>query len=84
MDLTVLKLTPFLILKRRPLALSRGSIQFNGKIINMILLTSIFILRYLILLAGYSILPQNFMFKSPPSNFFWLDLKITISVIFLN
>ena len=35
--------------------------------------------RYLTLLVGYSLLPHNFIFKSPVS-FFCLDLKITISV----
>ena len=42
---------------------------------------SIFIPRYLTLLIGYSLLPYNFNFKLP-SNFFYLDLKITISVFF--
>ena len=42
---------------------------------------SIFAPRYLTLSVGYSFLPYNFILKSP-SNFFWLDLKITISVFF--
>ena len=58
-----------------------SSIQFNGKIINMMFPTkfpAIFTLRYLTLSVGYSLLPRNFTFKSS-SNFFCLDLKITIS-----
>ena len=39
---------------------------------------SIFTPSYLTLLEGYSLLPCNFIFTSP-SNFFCLDLKITIS-----
>ena len=37
--------------------------------------------RYLTLSVGYSLLPRNFIFKSP-SSFFCLDLKITISVFY--
>ena len=37
--------------------------------------------KYLTLSVGYSLLPHNLIFKSP-SNFFCLDLKITISVFF--
>ena len=42
---------------------------------------SIFTPKYLTLSVGYSLLPHNLIFKSP-SNFFCLDLKITISVFF--
>ena len=42
---------------------------------------SIFTPRYLALSVGYSLLPHNFIFKSP-SSFFCLDLKITFSVFF--
>ena len=42
-------------------------------------LVSIFTPRYLTILVGYSLLPHNFIFKSP-SSLFCLDLKITISV----
>ena len=42
---------------------------------------SSFTSRYLTLLTEYSVLPHSFFFKSP-SNFFCLDLKITISASF--
>ena len=42
---------------------------------------SIFTPRYLTLPVRYSLLPHNFIFKSP-SSFFCLDLKIIISVFF--
>ena len=74
MDLKILRLTYFLLLKRR----SIGSIQFNGKIINMIFpikIGIIFTSRYLRLSEGYSFLQHNFIFKSP-LNLFCLDLKI--------
>ena len=63
---------------------SNGSVQFYRKIINMILPTKVCIIftpRYFTLSVGYSLLPLNFIFKSP-SDFFCLDLKITISVFF--
>ena len=72
--LKILRLTYFLLLKRR----SIGSVQFNGKIINMILPTKIDIIftsRYLRLSEGYSFLPHNFIFKSL-LNLFCLALKI--------
>ena len=40
-----------------------------------------FTLKYLTLSVEYSLLPHNFIFKSP-SSFFYLDLKIIISVFF--
>ena len=55
MDLNILRLIFSHIEKE-----SIDSIQFNGKIINMILPNK--------LLVGYSFLPHNFIFKSP-SNF---------------
>ena len=53
-----------------------SSIQFNGEIINMTFPT-----RYLALSVGYSLLWHNLILKSP-SNFFGLDLKISISFFF--
>ena len=42
---------------------------------------SVFTPKYFIVSVRYSLLPHNLIFKSS-SNFFCLDLKITISVIF--
>ena len=42
---------------------------------------SIFTPRYLTRSVGYNLLPLNVIFKSP-SNFYLIDLKITISVFF--
>ena len=70
MNLNVLKLTYFFILK------SSNSIQFDRKIINMTLsfkiftiyTIAIFSLSYLTLSVGCILLPHNFNFESP-SNF---------------
>ena len=70
MNLNVLKLTYFFILK------SSNSIQFDRKIINMTLSFKIFTIytiaifspSYLTLSVGYILLPHNFNFESP-SNF---------------
>ena len=70
--------TYFLILKRRGLALfSLMERSLTGCCQVRFLL--IFAPRYLTLSVGYSLLPHNFIFKSP-SSLFCLDLKITISV----
>ena len=42
---------------------------------------SIFVPRYFTFSVRYSLSPHNFIFK-PPSNFFCLDLKITILAFF--
>ena len=63
MDLNVLKLTYFLILKRRALAL----FSFMERLLTwycQLKFVSIFILRYLTLSVRYSLLPHNFSFKS--------------------
>ena len=79
MDLNILRLR-HLILKRKALALFSlmgRSLTWNCKV----KFASIFTPKYLTLSVWYSLLPHNFIFKSP-SNFFCLDLKITISVFF--
>ena len=79
MDFNIL--TYFLILKRSTFALFNlmdRSLTWYCQLRAL----SIFTSRYLTLSVGYSLLPHNFIFKSP-SNFFWLDLKITISVFFM-
>ena len=77
MDLDILQLTYFLILKRTALALfsltERSLTQYC-----QLWFVSIFTPKYFTLSVEYSLLPLNFIFKSP-SNFFCLDLKITIS-----
>ena len=78
MDLNILRLTYFLILKRRALALftlMERSLTWYCQL----RFVSVFTPKYLTLSVGYSLLPHNLIFKSP-SNFFCLDLKITISV----
>ena len=65
---------------------SISSIQFNGKIINMMLPSKICINFYIQVFSTFSritvfYLEYNFIFKSP-SSFFCLDLKITISIFF--
>ena len=80
MDLNILQLTCFLILKRRTLALF-SLLESPLTWYCQLRFVSIFTPRYLTLSVGYSLLPLNFIFKSP-SNFFCLDLKITISVFF--
>ena len=80
MDLNILRLTYFLILKRRTLSLfslmERSLIWYC-----QLKFVSTFTNKYLTLSVGYSLLPHNLISKSP-SNFFYLDLKITISVFF--
>ena len=80
MDLIILGLTYFLILKRRALALF-SLMERSLTWCCQVRFVSIFTPRYLTLSVGYSLLPHNFIFKSP-SSFFCLDLKITISVFF--
>ena len=78
MDLNILGLTYFLILKRRALALfSLMERSLTGCC--QVRFVSIFTPKYLTLSVGYSLLPHNFIFKSH-SSFFCLDLKINISV----
>ena len=80
MDLNISGLTYFLILKRRALALfslTERSLTWWCQVRFL----SNFTFRYLTLSVGYSLLPHNFIFKSP-SGFFCLDLKITVSVFF--
>ena len=83
MDLNIVRLTYFLILKRRTFALfSHGDIMETSLTrycqLNFV---SIFTPRYLTLSVGYSLLPHNFIFKLL-SNFFCLNLKIAISIFF--
>ena len=74
MDLNILRLTYFLILKRTAFALF---ILLDRSLTSYCQLrfVSIFTPRYVTLSVGNSLLPYNFIFKSP-SNFFCLDLKI--------
>ena len=80
MDLNILRLTYFLILERRALALfslmERWLTWYCQR-----RFVSIFTVRHLTLSVEYSLLPHNFIFKWP-SDFFCLGLKITISVFF--
>ena len=81
MDLNILRLAYFLILKIIALALfslMEGSLTCYYQL----RFVSIFTPKYLTLSVGYSPLPYNLIFKSP-SNFFCLDLKITISVFLI-
>ena len=80
MDINILRLTYFLILKKRALALfslMHRSLAWCCQV----RFVSIFAPRYLTLLVRYNLLQRNFIFKST-SSFFCLDLKITISVFF--
>ena len=80
MDLNILRLTYFLILKGRALALfnlmERSLMWFC-----QLRFVSTFTPKNLTLSVVYGLLPHNLIFKSP-SNFFCLELKITISVFF--
>ena len=80
MDLNILKLTYFLILKRRALApfslMERSPTCYCQQ-----RFVPFFTPAYLTFSVGYSLLPHNLIFKSPP-NFFCLYLKITVSVFF--
>ena len=80
MDLNILRLTYFLNLNSRAFALfdlmERSSTWYF-----QLRFVSICTPRYLTLSVGYNLLPHNFIFESP-SNFFCLDLKTTISVLF--
>ena len=78
MDLNILGLTYFLILKRRVLALfslMKRSLTWHCQV----RFESILSPRYFIFSVGYSVLPHSLIFKSS-SNLFFLDLKIIISV----
>ena len=80
MNLNILRLTYFLILKRRTLALFSlrdRSFPWYCQLSFVSILTP----SYLTLSIGYSLLPHNLIFKSP-SNFFCLNLKITTLVFF--
>ena len=80
MDLNILGLAYFLILKRIALALfsvTERSLTWHCQLRFASILTP----RYLRVSAGYSLLPHSPTFKSP-SNFFCLDLKIIVSVFF--
>ena len=80
MDLNFLRQTCFLILKRRALA----AFSLIEKLLTwycQLRFVSIFTPRYLIHSVGHSLLPHNLILKSP-SNFFYLDLKITILFYF--
>ena len=78
MDRNILRLTNFLILERSALALF-SLIERSLTSHCQLRFVPIFTPKYLTLSVGYSLLPHNLIFKSP-SNFFYLDLKITISV----
>ena len=80
MNLNILGLTYFLILKRRALALF-SLMERSFKWCCQVRFVSIFTPSYLALSVRYSLLPHNFIFKSL-SSFFCLDLKIIISVFF--
>ena len=79
MDLNILRLKCFLILNRIALAL----FCLMDRLLTYCQLTfvSIFTPKYLTLSVGYSILLHNLICKSP-SNYFWLYLKIIVSVFF--
>ena len=81
MDLIILRLTYFLILKRRALALFSLMKRSLTWYCCQLSFVSVFTPKYLTLSVGYSLLPQNLIFKSP-SIFFCLDLKIIFSVFF--
>ena len=80
MDLNILRLTYFPILKRGALALF-SLMEISLTWYCQLRFVSIFTTKYLTLSGGYSLLPHDLIFKSP-SNFFCLDLKITASVFF--
>ena len=80
MELDIFRLTYFLILKRRALALF-SLMERSLTWYCQLRFASIFTPKYLTLSVGYSLLSHNLIFKSP-SNFFCLDLKITILVFF--
>ena len=82
MSLNILRLTYFLILKRRALvlfSLMERSLTWYSNKVSQLRFASIFTSTYLILSVGYSFLPRNFTFKWT-YDFFCLDLKNTISV----
>ena len=81
MDLSILRLTYFLILKRRALVLF-SLMERSLTLYCQLSFVSIFTPRYLTLSVEYSLLPHSLIFKSP-SNFLCLDSKITISVFFI-
>ena len=74
MDLNILMLSSFPILKRRVLGLF-SLMKISLKLYFQLRLLLIFTPRYLTLSVGYSLLPYNFVFKSP-SDFFCLDQGI--------
>ena len=76
MDLSILRLKYFLILKRRPLALFR-LMERSLTLCSQVRFVSTFTPRYLKLSVRYSLLTHNFIFKSP-SIFFCLDLRQTL------
>ena len=80
MDLNILRLTYLLILKRSTFSIF-SLINRSLTWYCQLRVLSIFKPRYLTLSVGYSLLPHTFISKSH-SNFFYLDLKITISVFF--
>ena len=71
MDLNILQLTYFLILKRRSLPLFSLTERSLTSYCHL-RFVSVFSPRSLTLSVGYNLLPLNFIFKSP-SNFFCLD-----------
>ena len=80
MDLKILRLTYFLSLNRK------AFVQFNLMERSLtwycqLRFVAIFTCRYLTLSVRYNLLPHNFIFTSL-SSFFYLDLRITISVFF--
>ena len=80
MDLNILILTCFLILKRTALALfslMKRSLTWYYQL----RFASIFATKYLALSVSFTLLRGNLIFKSS-TNFFCLDLKATISVFF--
>ena len=80
MDLNILRLTYFLILKRRASALF-SLMERSLTSYCQLTFVSIFTPRNLTLSVGYSLFPYNFIFRSI-SNYFFLNLKITILVFF--
>ena len=77
MDLNILRLTYFLILKRRPLVLFSLK-QRSLTWLSQLRFESIWTPRYFTLSLVHSLLAYNLTFKLP-SNFFCLNLKITTS-----
>ena len=76
MGLNILRLTCFLILNKRALALF-SLMESTPTLFCQLRFVSNFTPGYFTLPVRYSLLTHTFVFKLP-SNFFWLEIKITI------